>query len=210
MKKSPIRIIMAGLALGLSSMVLTPIVATQALAQSSSQSETQAPVILIVDQARLIASSKAGKAVNDQLATMQDQANAELQQVVEKLVKEQEDLRAQKDTMPEDQFLEAAKRLAVAQNNVPALREIKVRELSLSEQRAIQLISTEMRPILKEIVDARGATLLLDRSAVMYASQASDITDEVLVKLDEKLPTIKVERVKITARPQAAPQQNKN
>lgn len=210
MKKSPIRTIMAGLALGLAGMISTPLLASQALAQSASQSETSAPLILIVDQSRLIASSKAGKAVNDQLAVMQDQANAELQAVVEKLVKEQEDLRAQKGIMPEDQFLEQAKRLAVAQNNVPALRELKVRELSLSEQRAIQLISNEMRPILKQIVDERGATFLLDRSAVMYASQASDITDEVLVKLDEKLPTIKVERVKISVGPQAAPQQNKN
>lgn len=195
MKKSAIRGVFSALVMAVSASIAGTAMVSPAVAQS----DTGAPVILIVDQARLIANSKAGKSINDQLLILQTTANEELETQVKALVKEQEELKAKKETLPEDQFLEQAKRLAVAQNNVPVLRDIKVKELSLSEQRAVQLVMNEMRPILKEIVDERGATLLLDRSAVMYASQASDITDLVMERLDEKMQTVKVERVRLSA-----------
>ncbi|MEO0879538.1 MAG: hypothetical protein AAFY22_07455, partial [Pseudomonadota bacterium] len=47
---------------------------------------------------------------------------------------------------------------------------------------------------LKDIVEANGATLLLERSAVMYAAQETDITDQVVSSLDKKLKSVKVER----------------
>ncbi len=200
MKKSPLHAMLAGFAMAIIAATGGAAISGAAVAQT----ESAAPVILIVDQARLVASSKAGQSINEQLSQLQIMANAELQQQVEALVKEQEELKAKQGEMPEDQFLEQAKRLAVAQNNIPMIREIKVRELALSEQRAIQLITNEMRPILKEIVDQRGATILLDRSAVMYASEASDITDEVLKRLDEKIQTVKVERIRLTGNQQAA------
>ncbi len=199
MKKSPLHAMLAGFAMAIIAATSGAVISGTAMAQ-----ESAGPVILIVDQARLVANSKAGKSINEQLSQLQIIANAELQQQVEVLVKEQEELKAKQGQIPEDQFLEQAKRLAVAQNNIPMIREIKVRELALSEQRAIQLITNEMRPILKDIVDQRGAAILLDRSAVMYASEASDITDEVLKRLDEKIQTVKVERIRLTGNQQPA------
>ncbi len=200
MKKSPLHAMLAGFAMAIIAATSGAVISGTAMAQT----ESAGPVILIVDQARLVANSKAGKSINEQLSQLQIMANAELQQQVEVLVKEQEELKAKQGQIPEDQFLEQAKRLAVAQNNIPMIREIKVRELALSEQRAIQLITNEMRPILKDIVDQRGASILLDRSAVMYASEASDITDEVLKRLDEKIQTVKVERIRLTGNQQPA------
>ena len=55
----------------------------------------------------------------------------------------------------------------------------------------------EAQPILKEIVDARGATILLDRSAVMYGAPETDVTNAVLEKLDKKLKTVEVEKISL-------------
>ena len=93
--------------------------------------------------------------------------------------------------------MEKAKQLSVKQNNLPALREVKVRELSISEQQALGKINDAMMPILKKIVEDRGATVMLDRSAVMYASVDTNITAEVIAELDKVLSTVKVEKVSL-------------
>lgn len=163
------------------------------------QDKISAPVILIVDQARLMSASKAGNSVAEQLKTMQATANKELEAEIGRITKEAEELKSKQGKMDEKTYLEAAKRIALQQNNLPALREVKLRELALAEQKAVGQISEKMRPILKEIVDARGATVLLDRSAVMYAATDTDITSEVMGKLDLAISSVKVERISLQA-----------
>lgn len=176
--------------------------------------QNRAPVILIVNQAQVLAQSKAGQSIGPQLEKLQEEANQELNAEVEKIVKESEDLKKQKDLMAEDVWLEKAKQLAVKQNNLPVLREVKVRELSLAEQQAIGKINEKLTPILQKIVEARGATLLLDRSAVMYAAADTDITSEVIAELDKAITSVKVEKVSLAElqrqAQQAAAAQNKN
>ncbi|MEM9495184.1 MAG: OmpH family outer membrane protein [Pseudomonadota bacterium] len=176
---------------------------TAAVAQSQ-------PVILIINQAQVIAQSKAGQSMAPQLQKLQEAANKELNTEAEKIVKEGEDLKKQKELMAEDVWLEKAKQVAVKQNNLPVLREVRVRELSIAEQKALGEISDVMKPILEKIVKDRGATLLLDRSAVMFASVDNDITQEVISELDKKLKSVKVEKVDLAElQKQAAAAANK-
>ena len=173
-------------------------VAQEAEAEAIAQDVVEkAPVILIVDQARLLATSEAGQSVSEQMQVLQDTVNKELETVVARLVKEGEELQGKQETMEEAAYIEAAQRIALQQQNVPVLREIRVRELSMSEQRAYAEISEKMRPILEEIVNARGATVLLDRSAIMYGAAEADITQEVLERLNEEIKTVRVERVNL-------------
>lgn len=164
---------------------------------AAAQQGAKAPVILILDQGQVIAQSKAGQSMAEQLAKLQEAANTELTAEVEKLSKEAEDLKKQKELVAEDVWMQKAQQLAVKQNNLPALREVKVRELSIAEQQALGKINEAMMPILKKIVEDRGATIMLDRSAVMYASVDTNITAEVIAELDKKLSSVKVEKVSL-------------
>lgn len=160
-----------------------------------SAASAQDTVILIVNQAQIFGQSKAGQSMVPQLQKLQEVYNSELNAEVEKIVKESEDLQKQKGLMSEDVWTEQAKKVAVKQNNLPVLREVKVRELQISENQARGKITESLLPILEKIVKARGATLLLDRSAVMYAATDNDITAEVIAELDKKLQSVKVEKV---------------
>jgi hypothetical protein len=62
-------------------------------------------------------------------------------------------------------------------------------------QNAQSKILQESQPIMKAILDKRGGTILLDRSAVMYAAPETDITQEVLAELNKKLKTVPVQKV---------------
>ena len=182
---------------GAAFLAVTGLAVGASVVSAQAQQSAKAPVILILDQAQVIAQSKAGMAMSTQLKALQDSANTELNAEVEKINKETEDLKKQKDLMAEDVWMEKAKQLSVKQNNLPALREVKVRELSISEQQALGKINDAMMPILKKIVEDRGATVMLDRSAVMYASVDTNITAEVIAELDKVLSTVKVEKVSL-------------
>lgn len=187
--KTTIRKFAAALVLGLSAVAGSAGVST-AVAQDGA-------VILIVNQAQVFGQSKAGQSMVPQLQKLQEDYNNELNVQVEKIVKEGEDLQKQKGLMAEDVWTEKAKQVAVAQNNLPMLREVKVRELQISENQARGKITEALLPILEKIVKDRGATLLLDRSAVMYAATDNDITSEVITALDKKLKSVKVEKVSL-------------
>jgi Skp family chaperone for outer membrane proteins len=177
---------------------------------AQAQGEAKAPIILIVDQAQVVSTSKAGKAMRPQMAALEEAANKDLNAEVAKVVKEGEDLQKQKGLMAEDVWTQKAQQIAVKQNNLPAMREVKLRELQISEQKALGKINDAMLPILKTIVDSRGATILLDRSAVMYASTDIDITQQVIAELDKKLTTVTVEKTNMAElQKQAAEAQKK-
>jgi hypothetical protein len=99
--------------------------------------------------------------------------------------------------MAENVWMEKAKALTIKQNNLPAVREVKVRELQIAEQQAFGKLNESLTPILKKIVDARGATLLIDRSAVMYAAADTDITSQVIAELDKAITNVPVQKVSL-------------
>lgn len=162
---------------------------------ADAQSDRATPVILILNQQRVIAESRAGQSMTPQLTELQEEAAKELENEVSDLKKEAEDLKKQRDLLAEDVWMKKAQQLAVKEQNLPALQEVKRQEIRLSQEKAINEINQVMRPILKDIVEKNGATLMLDRAAVMYASQETDITDEVIRQLDKKLKKIEVEKV---------------
>jgi len=183
--------------LGAAAVAAAGLAAGASVSSAQAQQSARAPIILILDQAQVIAQSKAGQSMAPQLKKLQEDANTELNAEIEKLNKEGEDLEKQKDLMAQEVWVEKAKQFTAKQNNLPTLRDVKVRELQLSEQQALSKIDEAMKPILKQIVEARGATLMLDRSDVMYASADINITAEVVAELDKVLTSVKVEKVSL-------------
>ncbi len=166
--------------------------AAPAIAQETTPA---APVIVVVNQQQILAQSKAGKSIAAQIEKLGETVQAELAAEAEKIRAEGERLQQQRELLAEDAFAEQVRAFQVKQQELGRLREKKLRELQLSEQQAFGLVGEEMRPILEEIVNARGATIMLDRADVMFAAQSTDITPEVLAKLDAKIQTIAVERI---------------
>jgi len=131
------------------------------------------------------------------LQKLGEEAQKELEAEVAKFTKETEDLKKQRELLAEDVWTKRAQQLAIKQQQLPQLGEIRRQELALSEQKAVSEITEAMRPILKKIVEDNGATLLLEQSAVMYAAQETDISGQVITELDKKLKSVKVEKVSL-------------
>ena len=158
---------------------------------AQAQQAAKAPVILIVDQSVILSQSDAGKTIPSQVR-VQKEFDAE----AEKLKKDIENFEKGSSLMSEEVRQKTGQEIAMRQQvQLPQQAQIMEQVLNNVVQVAQAKILQEAQPIMKSVIDKRGATLLLDRSAVMYAAPDSDITQEVLAELNKKMKTVEVQKV---------------
>lgn len=149
--------------------------------------------ILIIDLRRAIGSSKVGQSIQSQVNDMKSQAQATLNGEAEALKRERASLEQQAAILAADV---KARKLKDFQLRAMAF-EKKVQERGGLIQggmlKANQQVEEALGPILQGIMAERQATVLLDRSAVLLAPNAIDVTGVVVQRLDMKMPAVKVE-----------------
>src|SRR5207248_9940638 len=77
---------------------------------------------------------------------------------------------------------ELQKAFIEAQNEAGQMQE----ELSGKEQEAMQSISKRLLQVVAEISDRENFTFVLDKAALLYAPAASDMTNEVVRRYNER------------------------
>lgn len=163
---------------------------------AEAQSAAKPPVILIVSQELLIGQSEAGKTIPTQATTIKTSIEKELQLEADKLKKDIENYQKGAALMSEEVRKKTEQDLAVRQQvSLPQQAQIMEQVFTGAVQNAQTKILQEAQPIMKAILDKRGGTILLDRSAVMYAAPETDITQEVLAELNKKMKTVAVQKV---------------
>jgi outer membrane protein len=163
---------------------------------AEAQSAAKAPVILIVSQEVLVGQSEAGKTIPTQANAIKSSIEKELQGEADKLKKDIENYQKGASLMSEEVRKKTEQDLAVRQQvGLPQQAQIMEQVFAGAVQNAQTKILQESQPIMKAILDKRGGTILLDRSAVMYAAPETDITQEVLAELNKKMKTVPVQKV---------------
>jgi outer membrane protein len=166
--------------------------------KAEAQGAQKAPVILIVDRAQIVSQTKAGKTIPAQAEAVKKSVEKELEAEAQKLQKDIESFQKNASLMSEEVRTKTEQELQGRyQYGLPQRVQVMEQVFSNSVQAAQAKILIESQPILKEIVDKRGATVLLDRSAVMYAAPETDVTQEVIAALDKKFPSVEVQKVSL-------------
>ncbi len=166
------------------------------MSSAEAQSAAKAPVILIVSQEILVGQSEAGKTIPTQANAIKASIEKELQGEADKLKKDIENYQKGASLMSEEVRKKTEQDLGVRQQvALPQQAQIMEQVFAGAVQNAQTKILQESQPIMKAILDKRGGTILLDRTAVMYAAPETDITQEVLAELNKKMKTVSVQRV---------------
>jgi len=168
-----------------------------------------APVarILMVDLRRVLAASKVGRDLQQQMEGQKQKATNELNGEGGALEREKAQLQQQAAILAPDV---KARRIRDFETRAQGFQK-KVQQRSLLIQggfiKAQQQIEAALGPILQGLMRERGATILLDRSGVLLAPNAIDVTDVVIQRLDMKVSTVKLELVAPPASMQQPQQQ---
>lgn len=177
--------------------VLTP---AAAMAQKLSPA-----VVAVVDTDRILRECTACKAAQTQLQTQVQQLQTRQQQLSAPIQTEaqaiQTAVNALQGKQPDAALQQRIQALQGKQNT--ANQELGRQEQTVRSTQAhvVQQINQRLKPIVDAQMAAKGASLVVDREAVMAVSPSLDITNDVLAALNQQLPSVSV-----TPLPQAAGQ----
>lgn len=183
---------------GVMAIAATGLVGMFTAAPAEAQSGAKAPVILVVDREKIVTQSTAGKTIPSQAEKVRASVASELEGEANKLKSDIEKYQKNASLMSDEVRQKTEQELTVRQQyGLPQRVQIMEQAFNTVVQNAQAKILIESQPILKDIVESRGATILLDRSVVMYSSVDADITQEVLEKLNKKMKSVEVREISL-------------
>ncbi|HEX2761498.1 MAG TPA: OmpH family outer membrane protein [Rhizomicrobium sp.] len=164
------------------------ILATPALAASA-----PAPKIVVIDKAAIMQFSKVGQDIARQMQSLANQAKSDLTAQGRALQNEGRTLQQQVAILAPDLKAKRVAAFEAKQKSLQGAAQKKDEQLKAGFFQARQAMEQALGPIVQEVVKQRGANIVVDKQAVVFATaNGFDITQDVIAQLDAKMPTYKV------------------
>jgi outer membrane protein len=148
--------------------------------------------VMVVDVQALLQNSKAAKMVRDQIEAKRAEYAKEISHQEEVLRQERDALQKQQASLSPEQLNTKGREFQAKVNELDRDVQAKRQALERSNADALQKIQEVMVKIITDIAKDRKANLVFQRSELVLFDQGFDVTDEVLTKLDEQMPTLQV------------------
>jgi len=161
------------------------------------------PKIVVLDRAAILQFSKVGQDIARQMQTYANQAKADLQGQGRALQNEERTLQQQVAILAPDVKQKRLEAFQAKARSLQGAAQRKDDQLKAGFAQARATMEQTLGPILQQLVKERGANLVLDKQAVVFSNTSGfDITGEAINRLNQKLPSIKVD---MNAKPPAPP-----
>ncbi len=169
--------------------------------------------ILVINEERIIRESAVGQHIATEMERIGNEIAAELAPLGTTIRTENEAITAETSALSEEALMarpDLIQRIEALQSDAQQFevrRQIAQAEIQATQRAAMQPVMAALQNVLQELVDARGADLLLDRSQVVYAAEGIDVSDAAIARLNEVISTTPVNRVRVPQQQAAAAQQ---
>jgi outer membrane protein len=151
--------------------------------------------VMVVDVQALLQNSKAAKMVRSQMEQKRGEYTKDISHQEESLRAERDALQRQQASMSPEQLNQKGREFQQKVNDLERNVQGKRQALEKSNGDALQKIQEQMLKIIADIAKQRKANLVFQRTDLVLFDQSFDVTDEVMQKLDEQMPTLTVEFV---------------
>jgi outer membrane protein len=152
-----------------------------------------APKIVVIDRAAIMQFSKPGQDIARQVQGYAAQAKADLTGQGKALQAEGRALQQQVAILAPDVKAKRVAAFEAKQAALQGLAQKKDDQIKAGFVAARQQMEQALGPILQQLIKERGANLVLDKQAVVFATVAGfDITGDAIARLNQKLPSVKV------------------
>ncbi len=165
----------------------------------------QGSVIMVIDEARILGDSKAGKDMFTKLKNIENQINAELKPTRDSLETERQALATQLQGKTREAIVADAalvKKIEDFQkktNDFAQKRTVLSQEYAATEQKSFLDFNSALEPVLLEVVKEKNAQVVLSKSQAVFTADSVDATAAIVAKLDQKTPAITVVRQRAPA-----------
>jgi Skp family chaperone for outer membrane proteins len=155
-----------------------------------------AAVVAVIDTGRIFRECNACRTAQTQLQQQVDQARQRAQQLGQPLQTEgqslENTLKALGGKAPDAALQGRIQAFQTRQNT--ANRELQNRQATIqrNQQYVAQQINTKLDPIIKSVMQSRGANIAVDMQATLATSPSIDVTNDVLAQLNQQLTSVNV------------------
>lgn len=143
--------------------------------------------ILTLNSDRLLTESAAGQAIEAELSAKSTELAAENRRLEAELADEEKALTERRKTMQAEAFRAEAAAFDAKVQKLREQQDTKLRALRDQSNEAQRKILSAADPILRQIMAEAGAAVILERSTVLAAANAIDVTTLAIARLDAAL-----------------------
>ncbi len=164
-------------------------VAVAALAAPMFAQNTPARVA-VIDVQKVLTQSTAGKAAYEKLKKIQDDKMEKAKGMDEEMKKLDADISSKRLSLSEDKLAEMQKQLAEKRISMQRYAQDAEREINEARDRELQALEARIKPVIDSIGKEMGLAAIFNKfeSGLVYASDAIDITGEVIKRFDAAQP----------------------
>ena len=146
----------------------------------------------VLDLNRVLLDAKAAKKAAEEIDKIAQEVENELIKSDEIMISEQNKLIESQPIMAPEAFELKRKEYEEKVQNYNIERQNKLISVEKLVETSRNEILDELKPILEEMSETKGITVILEKGTVLLNAETMDITDEVIKALNKKLPKIEV------------------
>ncbi|MDZ4736384.1 MAG: OmpH family outer membrane protein [Rhodospirillaceae bacterium] len=177
----------------LASLAVFTLIATPAQMPRAVAQDAAVPVsVAVLDLPIILRDSTAAQAVRTQIEQQRQRFQSELAQQEQALQAESQALESQRGTMTAEAIAQKQQEMSQKVQQLRQQSELRRQQLEDAFNAAMDEVRQSVIDILTEIAQARGYTLVLNKSTVLLSANEFDITNEVLTQLNQRLPSTQI------------------
>jgi outer membrane protein len=150
------------------------------------------PGVAVIDVQRVMRESSAGKSLQAQLEKQRGVYSQQLSKQENELRKLEQDLKQQRSLVSPEAFAERRRQYEQKAGNLQQEVQNRKREFDKMQAGAMRTMETALGEIVQQIAAERKLALVLPKNVVIMHTGELEVTDEVMKRLNAKLPSVKV------------------
>jgi Skp family chaperone for outer membrane proteins len=144
-----------------------------------------------------IGASKVGQYVDGRMKQILAQTQAELSGEKNQIDNDAKALDGQRASLDQTTFEQRGSALQIRASALQRKAQLRDREVQATEQKAVQRISQELEPYIRQAYQAKACSILLQRNSVIIGNPAMDLTQQVVVGIDGKITQFAFDRERL-------------
>ena len=172
--------------------LLSVLVLQTSFVRAQTSSELEPVSLAVIDFRGVLAKSEAARNIRSAVDEKRQELRKYFLEVENSLREEQKNLSKKRSIVTAEAFEKRARKLKEKAQSAQKLAQTSNQKLKKSFDQAMDKVQKELVRIVAEVAEESGVGVVLFRSAIVIAVKKLDISKEVLMRLNKKLPDVKV------------------
>jgi len=172
--------------------LLAVLVLQTSFVRAQTSSELEPVSLAVIDFRGVLAKSEAARNIRSAVDEKRQELRKYFLEVENSLREEQKNLSKKRSIVTAEAFEKRARKLKEKAQSAQKLAQTSNQKLKKSFDQAMDKVQKELVRIVAEVAEESGVGVVLFRSAIVIAVKKLDISKEVLMRLNKKLPDVKV------------------